>query len=183
MHKIKSRQIDGYRISFSDATVDDAEFILSLRTDDQKSKFLSKTESDVIKQQQWLASYATDSSQAYFIINDNSGVNIGTVRLYDIQEKSFCWGSWILAHNAPVYASIESALIIYAYALSLGFEQAHFSVRKENISVYRFHERFGAIKTDETADDYLYKIDEQAIRTSMKKYSRYLPEGIVVHSY
>jgi len=181
MDKIKSPLIQGHKISFADATVNDAKFILSLRTDDQKSRFLSKTNADIIAQKQWLEAYAKDSSQAYFIINDYNGDKIGTVRLYDIQESSFCWGSWILADNAPVHASIESALIVYSYALGLGFDQAHFSVRKENVSVFRFHERFGAIKISENNEDYFYTIDKDSIKKSLNKYSKYLPDGITIY--
>lgn len=181
MKNIKANAIRGNKIFFRNAIINDAEFILSLRTSESKSKFISKTEFDVMKQRQWLEEYSLDNTQAYFIILDNESKNIGTVRIYDIEGDSFCWGSWILAQNAPSSAAIESALIIYSYALELGFRQAHFDVRKGNHSVCRFHERFGAVKISESELDNFYTIDINQIESSLLKYKKYLPEGIVIN--
>lgn len=180
MKNIKCLEIIGNKLSFRDATEADAEFILSLRTDEKKSRFLTETDEDIAKQRIWLQKYATDNSQAYFIIYDSTNSKIGTVRLYDIQGDSFCWGSWILADSAPSYAAIESALIVYKYAISLGFSRAHFDVRKGNSSVYKFHERFGAKRVLEDQKNFFYEIDKSAIEASLIKYSKYLPAGIVV---
>jgi len=64
--------------------------------------------------------------------------------------------------------AIESALLVYHFALGLGFECAHFDVRKANESVWKFHERFGALKSSETELDYFYRISNAAIRQSLK---------------
>lgn len=178
MRNIKSNILHGHKLYLSNATVNDAEFIISLRTDLTKNKYLSQVDSDIAAQQVWLRNYQNDPMQAYFIINDLGGEKIGTVRIYDIVEDSFCWGSWILKNNAPSFAAIESALIVYSYGLELGFTQAHFDVRKGNESVFRFHERFGAIRITENENDYFYNIDLNAIKKSLVKYQRYLPNGI-----
>jgi len=175
---VKAKIIHGHSIDLVNACEADANFILSLRTDVNKSKFLSQTSADVDKQKQWLNAYALDTEQAYFIIKTKDGKNIGTVRLYDIQGDSFCWGSWILVHDAPRNASIESAIIIYKYALARGFHRAHFDVRKGNTSVWKFHERFGAVRVAETDEDYLYEIDEASILSSLTRYQKYLPNEI-----
>ena len=108
---------------FRDACVSDAEFILSLRTDENKSRFLSATKNDLEAQKAWLIQYAAADDQAYFIIEFNDEP-IGTVRLYDAQQDSFCWGSWILKDGRPRQAAMESALMVYAYAVNhLGFKK------------------------------------------------------------
>jgi RimJ/RimL family protein N-acetyltransferase len=166
---------------FRDANEHDAAFILSLRTNSQKSKYLSATDADLEKQKAWLKHYADQNGQAYFIIETLAGELLGTVRLYDAQDNSFCWGSWILKEGAPKTAAIESALMVYAYAIDyLKFESAHFDVRKGNESVWRFHERFGAKKTGETTLDYLYSLDYTAITESRKRYSKFLPDTILL---
>ena len=49
--------------------------------------------------------------------------------------------------------------MVYAYAIDfLGFESAHFYVRKENTTVWKFHERFGAKRIGETHLDYFYHL-------------------------
>lgn len=174
----KCPRVQGHRIVLRDAVVDDAAFILSLRTDETKNRFLSRVDPALAPQQAWLERYATSTDQAYFIIEDLQGQPFGTVRLYDPRGSSFCWGSWLLVHGAPAHFSIESALVVYHYGLHLGFDAAHFDVRKGNRSVWQFHERFGAVKTGETEEDYLYAIDRLAIERSLARYAKFLPHGI-----
>jgi len=177
----KATQIKGKTLTFRNATVEDAQFILLLRSDFQKSRYLSTTSMDNDKQQLWLEHYSVVDDQAYFII-EFKGDAIGTVRLYDARQESFCWGSWILKTGSPKHAAIESALMVYAYAVDfLGFKAAHFDVRKGNERVWLFHERFGARRISETDMDYLYTLDLQSIKASCSHYRKFLPDGIIVH--
>jgi len=176
----KAARVMGKTLAFRDAGPQDAAFILSLRTDPEKSRYLSATPADVAAQRAWLTRYAVADDQAYFII-DYQGAPVGTVRLYDAREYSFCWGSWILADGRPQQAAMESALMVYAYALDhLGFTAAHFDVRKGNERVWQFHERFGARRVAETELDYLYTLDQAAISESRRRYARFLPDGVTV---
>lgn len=176
---VKANKVVGNKLILRDACLEDAAFILELRTDKNKSKYLSYVSPDIEKQENWLKKYNTDSSQIYFIIQDKNDV-IGTVRLYDQRDNSFCWGSWIIQEGSPSSYAIESAMIVYNYAFLLGFLNAHFEVRKGNKSVWKFHERFGAVRTGETEEDYLYKISNSSIKKSLKNYSRFLPNDIKV---
>jgi RimJ/RimL family protein N-acetyltransferase len=176
----KAARVVGKTLSFRNAGVEDAAFILSLRTDSEKSRYLSAVSADIAEQQTWLARYASLDDQAYFII-EYQGDTIGTVRLYDPQGASFCWGSWILNNNRPSHAAIESALMVYAYAVDcLGFQGSHFDVRRGNERVWQFHERFGARRVTETELDYLYNLEIEAIRVAQSRYRRFLPNGVVV---
>jgi RimJ/RimL family protein N-acetyltransferase len=158
---------------FRDAQESDAELILSLRTNARKGLHLSATSSDVEAQRSWLRQYAAAIDQAYFII-ENRGEPIGTIRLYDARGNSFCWGSWIIADGQPAHVALESALMVYAYALDhLGFSAAHFDVRKANERVWAFHERFGAVRTDANEQDFFYVIEEQSIKASIHRYRRF----------
>jgi RimJ/RimL family protein N-acetyltransferase len=180
---LKAKRITGKSLVLRNATTSDAAFILSLRTDNRKSQHLSNTSPNLNKQVAWLEDYAARTNQAYFIIESKTGESLGTVRLYDPQGDSFCWGSWILKDGAPQSAAIESALIVYAYAIDhLGFSQAHFDVRKGNESVWHFHERFGAVCVAETDQDYLYQIGQKEINAARQRYKKYLPEPVVLES-
>lgn len=131
-------------------------------------------------QQAWLERYAQAEDQAYFII-EYQHQPIGTVRLYDPQGESFCWGSWILKNGRPSHAAMESALMVYAYAVDhLGFQAAHFDVRKGNERVWQFHERFGARRNGETDLDYLYVLSLDAIEAARVRYAKFLPAGVTV---
>lgn len=177
----KAALVTGKTLTFRNADVADAKFILSLRTDPDKSRYLSTVTADVHAQRTWLKSYASAVDQAYFII-EYQNVPIGTVRLYDTQEESFCWGSWILKEGRPRQAAMESALMVYAYALDhLGFNASHFDVRKGNERVWQFHERFDARRVGETDADYLYQLDGAAIQTARARYTQFLPAGVIVN--
>lgn len=170
----------GKTLSFRNATVDDAAFILSLRTDAEKSRYLSAVSGELAEQQAWLERYAHADDQAYFVI-EYRHVPIGTVRLYDPQGESFCWGSWILHSSRPSQAAMESALMVYAYAVDhMGFNSAHFDVRRGNERVWQFHERFGAVRTTETELDYRYRIEAPAITASRIRYRRILDGSVTV---
>lgn len=177
----KAARIEGRTLVLRDAAPTDARFILSLRTDRRKARHLSRTAPELERQREWLQHYAGREDEAYFIIESRSGEPLGTVRLYDARGESFCWGSWILKDGAPPHAAIESALMVYGYALDhLGFNAAHFDVRRGNERVWHFHERFGAQRMGETGDDYLYRIDRERIDASRNRYLRYLPEPVTV---
>ena len=176
----KAQRIMGKTLTFRDANVDDAAFILSLRTDENKSRYLSAVSADLNAQQAWLEGYASATDQAYFII-ECQDESIGTIRLYDAQEDSFCWGSWILKDDRPSQAAMESALMVYSYAVDhLGFKAAHFDVRKGNDRVSAFHERFGARCISETDLDFFYAIDLPSIQASRARYLKFLPSAVVV---
>lgn len=176
----KAKRVMGRTLSFRDATVADAAFILSLRTDENKSRYLSAVSADINAQQTWLKNYEDSQDQAYFII-EYLDEPIGTVRLYDAQQHSFCWGSWILKDSKPSQAAMESALMVYSYAVAaLGFQASHFDVRKGNERVWRFHERFGAQRIAETDLDYSYTLGRQLIDRSRMNYSKFLPNDVAV---
>jgi len=176
----KPARILGNQLILRNAAPADAGFIVALRTDPEKSRHLSPTSPDVAKQVEWLEGYATDESQIYLIICDRSDAPIGTVRIYDCHGDSFCWGSWILAAGSSSSASIESVLIVYHFALLLGFRSSHFEVRPENRSVLRFHERFGAERVRETEQSIHYRIANERILASLQKYSEFLPQPIEI---
>jgi RimJ/RimL family protein N-acetyltransferase len=177
----KSRRLIGRTLAMRDAATTDAPFIHALRTDAARSRHLSATSAALDDQVLWLQRYAAADDQAYFVIEDRHGQPQGAVRLYDARGDSFCWGSWVLKEGAPPHAAIESALMVYAYALdTLGFRAAHFDVRKANERVWRFHERFGAQRTGETALDYLYALPADRIAQARARYAKYLPDPLDV---
>lgn len=177
---LKAKRVVGKTLTFRNAETADAPFVLSLRTDAGKSRHLSAVSGNLADQQAWLERYAESDAQAYFIIEYRSEP-IGTVRLYDVQGDSFCWGSWILKNGCPNHVAIESALMVYAYAIDhLGFRSAHFDVRKGNERVWQFHERFGAQRTSETDLDYFYTLGSEAIASARMRYRRFLEISINV---
>lgn len=179
----KAARIDGQRLAMLDAGEADAAFIHGLRTDPRRARYLSAVPPDVQAQVAWLRHYAQDDAQAYFIITDRTeGERLGTVRLYGARGDAFSWGSWLLRAGLPPHCAIESALMVYHYGLALGFTCAYFEVHQENTSVWRFHERFGALRTGVRDDHFQYELAPAALARSLRRYRRYLPNGIRVVS-
>ena len=177
----KAARVEGHRLALRDATEADAAFIHALRTDPVRARHLSAVPPGVEAQVAWLRDYARDDSQAYFIVTDAAaGEPLGTVRLYGARGDAFSWGSWLLKAGLPPRCAIESALMVYHYARALGFQSAYFEVRQENASVWRFHENFGARRTGQRDDHFLYTLAPEALTASLHRYRRYLPDGIRV---
>jgi hypothetical protein len=171
MHLARPEIVYGPKLRFRDATPDDAEFILSLRTDEAKNQHLPPVADDLGAQRQWLSRYASDPTQAYFIIEADDPV--GTVRIYDPQGSSFAWGSWIL-RGAPFNSAMESALMTYATGLAMGFDRSHFEVAQGNEWVWKFHEEMGAIRTGDDDHSFHYSMSNEAIKSALAA-QRYIP--------
>jgi RimJ/RimL family protein N-acetyltransferase len=177
----KARIVAGNAYRLRNAEVRDAQFVLALRTDARKKRYISATSLDLARQIEWLERYAADDDQAYFIVESMAADPLGTVRMYDPKGDSFCFGSWIIRHGAPPACAVESVLLLYHYALDeLGFSGSYFSVRKPNRSVWQFMERFGARRTGQDALDYHYETDRASVMGAFSRYRRYLPAPIRV---
>ncbi len=151
----------------------DAEFILNLRLDARYNKFLSKVKPDLDAQREWIKKYKSDEAagvQFYFIVERLDGTRCGTVRIYDLREESFCWGSWILNEEKTRYAALESAFLVYRFGFeNLGYKKSHFDVVKGNDNVVSFHQKMGAVKTSEDSQNFYFEIKKEAVE---KTYSR-----------
>jgi len=170
--------LHGKNIIMRTVDTDDAEFVYTLRSNQEKTKYLSKVDATVESQREWIKKYKereAKKEEFYFIIESKEKKPLGLVRMYDFKGDSFCWGSWIIKDDAPKTTAIESALQIYEFAFKeLGFEQSHFDVRKENTKVIAFHKRFGAKIVDENEIDYFFNFTRNDYEKSRQKYKRYL---------
>lgn len=151
----------------------DANFILSLRLDERYNTFLSAVPPDLEAQKQWIKTYKHDEqagNQFYFIIERIDGIPCGTVRLYDLREDSFCWGSWILNQSKTRYAALESAFLVYEFGFEhLGFTKSHFDVMKGNKGVIKFHQRMGAEQVGEDEQNLYFEISKNAVENAKQK--------------
>lgn len=149
------------RVSFSLVTSLDAEFVLRLRLDSGLNRFLNSTSADLEIQKDWISKYKLREAEGleyYFVIHKESE-KVGLVRMYDFRGLSFCWGSWVILRGTEPHVALASVAIIYDLAFDhIGFKKSHFDVRKDNLSVKRFHLRMGAVivESDELNDYYQY---------------------------
>lgn len=169
--------LSGKNINLRTVNINDAEFIFQMRNDKVKTQHLSKIQGTLENQQKWIFDYLErekNNKEYYFVIESKEKDPLGLVRMYDFQENSFCWGSWIIKDNAPQTTAIESALQIYEFGFyQLNFSQSHFDVRKKNSKVVAFHQRFGANIIHENELDYFFvylKEDYEIIKNKYRKF-------------
>ncbi|ELJ8486937.1 GNAT family N-acetyltransferase [Vibrio cholerae] len=154
-------------------TEQDAEFILQLRLDDKYNQFLSSVTPDLRSQKDWIRKYKDDEQskkQFYFIIERLDGTPCGTVRIYDLRDESFCWGSWILNENKTRYAALESAFLVYKFGFEqLGYQKSHFDVMKGNQKVISFHKKMGAVEVSSDDENYYFEINKYSVDETQNK--------------
>lgn len=157
---------------------EDSEFIFFIRKNKNKNKFLSQINGTVENQKEWIINYKQrekKEKEFYFVIESKKKEKLGLVRMYDFQNNSFCWGSWLIKEDAPKTTSIESVLQVYEFGFyKLGFKRSHFDVRKGNDKVVAFHKRFGAKIIDENELDYFFDYQKKDYEIIKEKYRRYL---------
>ena len=170
--------IYGKNINMRTVEIEDAEFIYNMRQNQNKTKYLSKVTGTVESQKEWIKNYKQreeEKKEFYFVIESKDEEKLGLVRMYDFQDESFCWGSWLIREDAAKTTAIESALQIYEFGFyELGFEKSHFDVRKGNAKVIAFHQRFGAKIVDEDELDYFFNFEKSDYEIIKEKYKRYL---------
>jgi hypothetical protein len=167
-------------------TPDDAAYILSLRQDDRKNQHLSATTGTVDQQRAWIIAYrdreTANQERYYILLNDDTPC--GTLRLYDYKtlpngDRSFCWGSWIVADGAPSSTALRSALAVYQLAFTpianggLGFDHSHFDVRLGNQRVLAFHQRLGATITHQDDHNAYLTYARATYEAIRPRYQRY----------
>jgi len=170
--------IYGKNINMRTVEIDDAEFIYTMRKNEDKTKYLSKVEGTIASQKEWIEDYKTrekNKQEFYFVLESKKNEKLGLVRMYDFKDSSFCWGSWLIREDAPKTTAIESALQVYEFGFyGLGFEKSHFDVRKGNGKVISFHKRFGAKIIYEDELDYYFNFDKKDYEVIKERYKRYL---------
>lgn len=142
------RCIEGPRLRLRLVLPDDAAYIHALRADPRYNQHLSAVTGSVEDQRAWIERYKdreSDGLELYYLIERlNDCTPCGVVRLYDIKDDSFTWGSWILDHNKPPKSALESAVLSFNVGFEqLGLPMALVEVRIGNDHALSFYRRLG----------------------------------------
>lgn len=143
----------------------DADFILSLRTDPHKNKYIHSTDSDIEKQREWIREYKKreESSLEYYFIYEKNGVPIGVNRIYEIEGDHCTEGSWICLPLEDNSITIATALIIRDLIFKVfGFDYDLFNVSIGNKKVKKFHLISGAVILREDSEQYYFQLDKES---------------------
>ena len=160
----------GKYVNLREVTQEDAAFILDLRCNEKKSRFLNKTEYDIGKQKNYIKRYLTLDNEWYFIIENKNHKPLGTIRIYDVKGKQYTGGSWLMVDGASIQETIEGDLLLNDFAFNtLGFELDFYDVRKGNKKVIRYHLQKGSRLVGESDIDYFFELTKDEFNV-WKKY-------------
>lgn len=174
-HDARAGILEGVWLNLRLVRPGDAAYIHELRMDPTYNLHLSPVSGTVQDQEDWLHRYKTREgagTEYYYVIERRSDAHpCGLVRLYDIQDGQFTWGSWILDRNKPPKAALESALLIYVKGFEeLGLRKSAFDVRASNDRALAFHRLFGAVETGRDAQDVFFEYTAAKFSTDKERH-------------
>lgn len=177
-------KIAGRLITLRLVVPDDAEYIHHLRTDEKYNRHLSPVTGTPEDQRAWINNYKhreADGQEYYYIIQRTTDAEpCGLVRLYNISETEFTWGSWILADNKPRKAALESAVISFGIGFEeLGLQRGVFDVRLDNAHAIAFYRRFGPVEMYSDEQNLYFEYHREAYFRNREQHNQVLEKLIV----
>ena len=158
--KMKSL-IKKYGITLRYVEEKDAEFIVGLRTNESRSRFISSTSSDIENQIKWIKEYKereSNQEEFYFIAYDHEGEPYATYRLYNKTKDSIEIGSYLSKPDYPnPLNSIKLDVLMKEFVFEdLKFDKLVFEVRKKNRSVVKYHKLYNPLLEKEDEMNYYF---------------------------
>jgi hypothetical protein len=145
-----------YGFSFRLVEIEDAQFILELRTNPRLARNLSTTSLRLEDQQHWISEYKKRESERkefYFLTLDEKGEKLGVNRIYNCDEESFEIGSWVFLPDLLITTSIFGDLAVRDFGFEvLSYKYCRFELLRSNRPVLKYHLEFkpDLISEDET---------------------------------
>ena len=169
--------IDRYGLHARLVREDDAAFILGLRIDPKRSRFIHSTDNDVGKQIQWIKNYKNREKigSDYYFIYSFEGKPIAVNRLYDITYDCATCGSWLCKDALLPEQSVSTLILLRDILFEiLNLDYDRFDVRKANKQVLKLHKMFGARITGETDIDFFLELDKNTYKINKENILRIL---------
>ncbi len=166
---------------------EDAEFIVQLRTNPQKARYISVTSDRIEDQINWIKNYKVREQEGvdYYFVYYFNGVKAGVNRIYEIERDHFIHGSWIFADNVPPYCSLAAGLIAREIAfdtLDLYEEIDTAGVHHDNVSVLQYIKLLGVeftgIRMHPKGEYLTSKLTKEVFNQNKIKITRLFPKKI-----
>jgi RimJ/RimL family protein N-acetyltransferase len=137
---------EGVAFRLRPVEVQDAAFILQLRTLETLNRFLHPVSPDLANQEAYIRLYLERPEDYYFIIERRDDTSPqGAVGIYDIDlgARAAEWGRWVVLPGSM--AAVESAWLLYSVAFDvLNLDRLYSRTVADNSRVVSFHESCGA---------------------------------------
>ncbi len=155
--------VKGKYISIKSVSYEDAPFIVDIRNNEEKNKFLHAVSKDIDAQKEWIRKQIDRKGDYYFIIFDENGQRVALASIYDIDEVTgeAEFGRWVSNGNA--FQNIETIILIYDLAFEeLGVKTIYTRTKVENTQVVNLWKRFGGNRIGEVFENELW-VDKNII--------------------
>lgn len=144
--------LEGKFVNLRSVTKEDAEFILEIRNNPEISKFLPPLNVTIDQQQEWINKQRNDNDSYYFIIENRTKKEIGTLSVYNIEENHAEMGRFCSFGN-PVQ-NTEAVLMLNDFIFQkLGLDYLDIWVYKDNKSVLALNQGLGCDWEQEDKDE------------------------------
>ena len=185
---------EGKFVNLRESEIEDSSFILSLRTDAKKSRYLHKTQNSLDDQIKYMQRYKTLRDEWYFIVVSKKQKRLGTISIYPNEILLPHWinqnnidsdnlkaigaGRWIMSDEASYLEVLESVCLVKKI-LFLDFlvDFEPFTVHKDNLKVLQFHKRWGANIVGNSGDLQLLELSRNDYLKNKDKFENMLKEG------
>lgn len=141
---IYEKTLCGKYVYLHSADIDDAEFTLSIRKNPELMKYMPILDITIDQQRAWIESQRKQVNDYFFVVRNNLNQPIGTVSLYNMQEKTAESGRLVLIGNALENA--EAVLLLFRFGFQyLQLERIQGRVYVNNKRAIRFNSLFGCV--------------------------------------
>lgn len=147
----------------------DVDYILSLRTNKQLTKFIHQTDNDREKQIEWIRNYKKREQEGreYYFIYFHDGKPVGLNRIYNIFEYYGTIGSWICNPENETEVSLATYILMFDILFEhIKLNITLFDVRKVNKHVWKLHKMLGALSVGESDIDYYFTLNKNTYKSN-----------------
>jgi RimJ/RimL family protein N-acetyltransferase len=139
-------QSEGFGVRLRPVRMEDASFIVWLRSQDHARGRVGDSATDTAAQEDWLRAYFDRPGDYYFIIETHRGIAVGAYGIYDVADSSAESGRWIIRPEVP--AAIPSAIQAFEIAFgNLGLRELRAKTVSTNRVVLSLNRKFGFRQT------------------------------------
>lgn len=147
-----NKKIEGKYVYLKSATVDDAEFTLSLRQNPTLTRYLPKLDISIEQQKSWIVAQREKEGDYFFVAKTYGNIPIGTVSLYEIQGDTSKSGR--LALTGDPLQNTEAALLLFRFAFDiLRLKKVTGYIVDGNKRADRFNKQFGCVTGEPEYDE------------------------------
>lgn len=132
--------IEGMSYRLRPVKIEDAKFIIDLRTSDEdRLRYVHRFTATLEQEKEWIDNYFEREGDYLFVIENRfSGENEGIISIYHQKGNKAEWGRWSTYKNS--LASMESVYLLYRIGFEqIGLEELYCLTNADNIPVVSFH--------------------------------------------